>query len=70
MFCIGKGIGINALSLNVKNLSKTNRSKLFLNESFSIVNLQKQKNKTLVNIRQEWLKKLYPEKDNFYKGIY
>ena len=70
MFYIGRGIGINALFLNVKKFSKTNHSKVLINKSISIIDLQKQKNKTLVNIRQEWLKKLYTQKDNFYKGIY
>ena len=70
MFYIGRGIGINALFLNVKKFSKTNHSKVLINKSISIIDLQKQKNKTLVNIRQEWLKKLYPQKDKFYKGIY
>ena len=70
MFYIGRGSGINALFLNVKKFSKANYSKILINESIPIIDLQKQKNKTHVNIRQEWLKKLYPQKDNFYKGIY
>ena len=70
MFYIGKGIGANALFLNTRNLPKTNQAKMFLSDIISISNLHNTKIKSLINIRQSWLKKLYPEKDVFYKGIY
>ena len=70
MIYIGRGIGANALFLNTRSLPKTNCSKIFLSATASIANLKSAKTKSLVNIRQAWLKKLYPEKDIFYKGIY
>ena len=63
MVYIGRGIGVNALFLNIRSLPKTNCSKMFLSDAISISNLHNTKIKSLINIRQLWLKKIYPEKD-------
>ena len=62
------GVGINALRYRPKVFSRSGR--FILNskdncQKYSVANLFNKNYKTLVNIREEWLKKIYPEKDIF-----
>ena len=68
MFYFGRGIGINALRLNVRCLAKSNSLKGIISKNTSIIEILAPKHNSLVDIRKEWLKKLYPEKDIYIKN--